>query len=98
MQACVRKSIYFKGLDAECKEFSPDRAKELIDGVMQLKGNKIPKGIVSLECLFDRHDAYKKNKGDKSPEVQDVGGYGRVNIGTKDEPKYINLGKCCMFA
>lgn len=88
-------ATYFEGSDAECKESSPERVKELVDGVMQLKENKIPKGLVSLEHLFDRHDAYKKRKGDKPPEVQDVGGYEMINIGTEDDPKYINLGKCC---
>ncbi|XP_059066420.1 uncharacterized protein LOC131857730 [Cryptomeria japonica] len=55
-------AMYFEGSDAECKEFSLERAKELPDGIMQLKGNKIPKGLVSLEHLFDRNDAYKNNK------------------------------------
>ncbi|XP_059077844.1 uncharacterized protein LOC131876445 [Cryptomeria japonica] len=58
-------AMYFEGLDAECKEFSLERAKELPDGIMQLKGNKIPKGLVSLEHLFDHNDAYKNNKGVK---------------------------------
>ncbi|KAH9316245.1 hypothetical protein KI387_024872, partial [Taxus chinensis] len=26
------------------------------DGCINLKGNKIPKGLVSLEELFDKHD------------------------------------------
>ncbi|KAH9314580.1 hypothetical protein KI387_023207, partial [Taxus chinensis] len=26
------------------------------DGCIKLKGNKIPKGLVSLEELFDKHD------------------------------------------
>lgn len=73
----------------------PERAKELPDGIMQLKGNKIPRGLVSLEYMFDRNDAYKNNKDDKSREAQDSGGYEKVNIGTDNEPKYINLGKCC---
>ncbi|XP_059076654.1 uncharacterized protein LOC131875933 [Cryptomeria japonica] len=57
-------AMYFEGSDAECKEFSLEQAKELPDGIMQLKENKIPKGLVSLERLFDRNDAYKNNKGD----------------------------------
>lgn len=61
---CVETFVttYFEGSDAECKEFSLEQAKELSDGIMQLKGNKIPKGLFFLECLFDRHDAYKKRK------------------------------------
>lgn len=89
-------TTYFEGSDVECKEFSPEWAKELSDGIMQLKGNKIPNGLVSLECLFDRHDAYKKRKDEQIPAVQDVGGYERIKFGTEDDPKYINLGKCCM--
>ncbi|XP_059071744.1 uncharacterized protein LOC131869725 [Cryptomeria japonica] len=65
------------------------------DGVIQLKGNKIPKGLVSLERLFDRHDAFKKGKDERIPVVQDAGGYERVNIGIEENPKYVNLGKCC---
>lgn len=40
-------AMYFEGSDAECKEFSLEQAKELPDGIMQLKGNKVPKGLVS---------------------------------------------------
>lgn len=88
-------TTYFEESDAECKEFSPKWAKDLSDGVIQLKENKIPKWLVSLERLFNRHDAYKKRKDEQIPVVQDVGGYERINIGTEDDPKYINLRKCC---
>ncbi|KAH9299017.1 hypothetical protein KI387_030699, partial [Taxus chinensis] len=34
-----------------------------IDGeFIQLKGNKIPKGLVSLEGLFDKHDHFIQDK------------------------------------
>ncbi|KAH9304646.1 hypothetical protein KI387_009050, partial [Taxus chinensis] len=32
------------------------------DGCINLNGNKIPKGLVSLEDLFDKHDMYIKSK------------------------------------
>lgn len=85
----------FEGSDTECKDFSPKLGQEMTDGVIQLKGNKIPKGLVSLDCLFYHHDTFKKEKDEQIPTVQDAGGYERVNIGTKEDPKYVNLGKCC---
>ncbi|KAH9304902.1 hypothetical protein KI387_009306, partial [Taxus chinensis] len=54
------------------------------DGICQLKGNKIPKGLVSLERLFDRHDRFVKKKKrddpDSSPETEPV------NIGSEAHP------------
>lgn len=47
----------FEGSEYECKELCPNKKKEL-GGIIHLKGNKIPKGVVSLEWLFDRHDGY----------------------------------------
>lgn len=40
---------------------------------LQLKGNKIPKGLVSLERIFDKHDPYVKKKfldSDSSNEIE----------------------------
>ncbi|KAH9313449.1 hypothetical protein KI387_044083, partial [Taxus chinensis] len=62
-------------------------------GIIQLKGNKIPKGLVFLEDIFDKHDQYlKKNKeyGEISSSKLLL-----VNLGKEDEPKIVNLGKCC---
>lgn len=45
------------------KEFSPNTLEELHDGMLQLKGNKIPKGLVSLECLLiGKMDMLSKGK------------------------------------
>ncbi|KAH9312256.1 hypothetical protein KI387_027291, partial [Taxus chinensis] len=63
------------------------------DSVCQLKGNKIPKGLVSLERLFDWHDRFMKKKkqdvSDSSPETEPV------NIGSEGHPQFVNIGKCC---
>ncbi|KAH9292382.1 hypothetical protein KI387_042434, partial [Taxus chinensis] len=37
------------------------------DGIIQLKGNKIPKGLVSLEEIFDKHDRFIKEKEQAGP-------------------------------
>ncbi|KAH9315993.1 hypothetical protein KI387_024620, partial [Taxus chinensis] len=49
-----------------------------------LKGNKILKGLVSLEGLFDKHDHFIQDKrqaeGASSVEVD------QVNLGSVDQP------------
>ena len=47
---------------------------------------------MSLEKLFNRHDAYiKKKRVEKGPTTSEYEG---VNIGDVDNPKMINIGKC----
>jgi ribonuclease HI len=66
----------------------PDQNEEV-----QLKSNIIPPYFVALEKLFNRHDAYIKQKRiEKGPTT---GEYKGVNIGEIHDPKMINLGKCC---
>ncbi|KAH9308929.1 hypothetical protein KI387_036840, partial [Taxus chinensis] len=52
-----------------CRESVTDQDGESkgSDGICQLKENKIPKGLVSLERLFDRHDRFVKNKRRDDP-------------------------------
>jgi hypothetical protein len=58
--------------------------------MIQLKSNKIPKGLVSLEDLFDRSDAFKgTNKSSLDDQVDEV------DIGNKDTPRIIKVGKGC---
>ncbi|KAH9295655.1 hypothetical protein KI387_039243, partial [Taxus chinensis] len=57
-----------------------------VDGeFIQLKGNKIPKGLVSLEGFFDKHDRFIQNKrqveGASSSEVD------LINLGSSDQPR-----------
>lgn len=58
--ADIFTSLFYEESEVNCKEFSPDTQEEVHDGMLQLKGNKIPKGLVSLERLFDRKDGYVK--------------------------------------
>ncbi|KAH9315939.1 hypothetical protein KI387_024566, partial [Taxus chinensis] len=56
------EQLYFEGSDnfpRESVPFNKEDVKEEEmdqDGCIKLKGNKIPKGLVSLEELFDKHD------------------------------------------
>ena len=56
-------------------------------------GNFMPKGVKTLEGLFDLNSKFKKpaNVKTNSSSMQ----YELINLGTEAEPKYVNLGKCC---
>ena len=55
-------------------------------------GNFIPKGVRTLEGMFDLNKFKKPaNVKTNSSSMQ----YELINIGTEAEPKYVNLGKCC---
>lgn len=62
-------------------------------GVIQLKGNRIPSHLVSLEKNFNKHDAYIERERDKKGDT--CGEYDGINIGTEDSPKMIIIEKCC---
>lgn len=75
------------------KEDSSHEPQEKQTSEIQLRGNIIPPYFVSLEKLFNRHDAYiKKNRAKKGPTT---GEYEGVNIADTNHPKMINIGKCC---
>ena len=56
------------------------------------KGNFMPKGVRTLEGMFDLHNKFRNpsNVKTNSSSMQ----YEMINLGTKAEPKYVNLGKC----
>ncbi|KAH9296575.1 hypothetical protein KI387_040163, partial [Taxus chinensis] len=75
-------------------ELVPKEEKEGIEGmdkegVIKLKGNKFPKGLVSLEDLFEKHDRFiqvKENQSSQCPSDFD-----QENIGTSDNPRMVNI-------
>ncbi|KAH9324013.1 hypothetical protein KI387_044470, partial [Taxus chinensis] len=81
--------LYFEGggnLPRECVPPNEGDSKEEMDhdGCIKLKGNKIPKGLVSLEELFDKHDGYIKSKASKG--AQQSADYENINIGSLNKP------------
>jgi hypothetical protein len=57
-------------------------------GILQLKNNVFPRGLVPLEDLFDFNNIAKKHKIEaRGKEVEDC------NIGTEEEPKILKLSK-----
>jgi hypothetical protein len=75
-------------------EFANHNIDEIQEGeeipMIQVKSNKIPKGLVPLEQLFDRSDTFQgTNKSSLDDQVQEV------NIGNGDTPRIIKIGKAC---
>ncbi|XP_059067483.1 uncharacterized protein LOC131858300 [Cryptomeria japonica] len=64
---CTRSfaQSYFEGSEDGCKEFCPDPSIDSDKNFIQLKGNKILKGLVSLERFFTRNDMFI---GKKTPD------------------------------
>ena len=55
--------------------------------------NFIPKGVRTLERMFDRDNKFRTpaNVKTHSSSLQ----FELINLGTKVKPKYVNLVKCC---
>jgi hypothetical protein len=73
----------FSGFNVSYKE----EGKDYIEEDNPIK-NPVPRGITSLENIFDRHDMHKKKK-----EVIKPGSYIEINIGTEEVPRFIKIGK-----
>ena len=58
-------------------------------------GNFIPKGVRTLEGMFDLNSKFRKpaNVKKNSSSMQ----YEQINLEIEAEPKYVNLGKCCLL-
>lgn len=57
------------------------------------EGNPMPKGIVSLEKLFDLKNWFKgqpKTKTQSSTLLQE-----KINLEMKEDPNFFNLNTCC---
>lgn len=86
-------SSFFEGSENDCNEFCSNIGDNSRKEVVQLKGNWIPKGLVSLERLFDCNDRYVK---EDVPQATDTSReYEKINLGDENNPKMVNLGRCC---
>lgn len=50
------QELFFEGSASPSKESIAEDFEVKESGIIQLRGNNIPKGLVSLEDIFDRHD------------------------------------------
>lgn len=54
--------LFFEGSASPFKESIIEDFKAIESSIIQLKGNHIPKGLVSLEDIFDRHDRHVQDQ------------------------------------
>ena len=86
-------------IDAEPKggkqKDDPDKKEEIEDddGICNLKTNTIPRGMVELERMFDKDESVKQRR----PPL-DVGNHDcdSFNLGSKEDPRMVKIGKVCM--
>ena len=55
--------------------------------------NFIPKGVRTLEKMFDLDNKFRKPANVKTHRSSLQ--FELINLGIEAEPKYVNLGKCC---
>lgn len=65
---------------------------EYVDGYLHLKTNKLLKGVIELEIVFDE-DVIQENKQKEHINAEEIQ---MINLGTWQDPKYILLGKSCI--
>jgi hypothetical protein len=63
------------------------------DESSKTKANCIPKNVLSLEKLFDLQTKFRRLMNPKTNNSTMM--HFLVNLGTPEQPKYINLGTCC---
>jgi ribonuclease HI len=73
----------FSGFNVSYKE----EGKYYIEEENPIK-NLVPRGITTLENIFDKHDMHKKKK-----EVIKPSSYIEINIGTEEVPRFIKIEK-----
>ena len=56
-----------------------------------MEGNVIPRGLVTLESLFDKED--KRKDKVESSKPSSCSDYEKVNIGSEENPKMVLIGK-----
>ena len=79
------------GQEIDCAAYVENiGGKDTIFGkeVVQLKTNKIPKGLVALETIFDNQD-----RAQVDTSKYDANNLEEVNLGTRETPKKVYIGK-----
>lgn len=70
-----------------------DHEQTLQDETSASKGNLIPKGVVSLEILYDLQKCFREPMNSKTHIS--MFSHEKVNLGTEKYLKFVNLGTCC---
>lgn len=79
------------GQEIDCAAYAENiDGKDIVFGqeFVQLKTNKIPKGLVVLETIFDNHDRSKMDTSEYN--AKDLK---EINLGIEETPKKVYIGK-----
>lgn len=75
------------------KTINEDKHDKSLQGRAKIcDGNPMPKGVVSLENLFDLQIQFKGPPNMKT-QISTLS-HGHINLGTNKDPKYVNIGTC----
>jgi hypothetical protein len=66
------------------------------DETSKVKENCVPKNVLTLEKLFDLQTKFRRHANPKTNSSTMM--HFLVNLGTSEQPKYVNLGTCCSEA
>jgi hypothetical protein len=66
------------------------------DEANKVKENCVPKNVLTLEKLFDLQSKFRRPANPKTNSSTMM--HFLVNLGTSEQPKYVNLGTCCSEA
>ena len=85
---------HFKGKDIDdtLDDKPKDDELEDEDGILNLKINTIPKGMVELEHIFDRDKSMLNKRMVKEKGIKECDSY---NLGTDEDPKMVSVEKAC---
>jgi hypothetical protein len=86
--------IFFTDEDT-ITEVDPKESQNLQKKINEQSQKPSPKKYINLESLFPRDDQTKISKPLEEPFVRKVQETHKINIGTPESPKYINLGTGC---
>ena len=83
---------HFKGKEIDDTLDDKPEGDELKDedGILNLKTNTIPKGMVELELIFDHGESTLNRRVTQEKGVKECDSY---NLGTDEEPKMVQIGK-----
>ena len=87
-------SGHFKGqeIDDTPNEKIENDELEDEDGILNLKTNTIPKGMVELEHIFYHDESKLDRRMAKEKGIEECDSY---NLGTDDDPKMVRVEKAC---
>ena len=87
-------NVHFKGqeIDDTPDEKPKDDELEDEDGILNLKTNTIPNGMVELQCIFYCYELTLNRRMTQEKGIEECESY---NLGTDEDPIMVRIGNTC---